>query len=245
MRMGRVWVMIAATLALASGTSATAQQSPSPQQRAVLVGTVTDSATGAPVPGATVTFERARRTVFADPKGAFSIKLPEGPESVTVEQLGYRDGHVALVVNSGMAPRTLRLAPDPVALKSIEVINRGLRNRSAAIVMSVRSFQTNDLSLATAWNVRDYLDSRGAYFPLRCPRAAFTTSCIWSRGQVVAPRVWLDNNPLFGGLDELATIPVHDIYRVDVFQRGVYIQVFTKWWMERALRTHESAILPY
>lgn len=217
----------------------------SAQQTRVFLGTVTDSMTGAPIVGATVTFERANRTVFTDDRGAFRLKLPEGPESMTVEQLGYHSMRVAVDVDSAAAPHTVRLGPDPVALKGIAVIDRRLSTRSAAIAMSLRSFDARDLAMGSSWDVKDYLESRGAYSPMVCPRAAFTTSCIWSRGQVVQPRVWLDNNRLFGGLDELATVPIRDLYRVDVFQRGVYIQVFTRWWLERALKHNESPLVPY
>ena len=234
MRVGRS-ALIAAMRACGAASAVAGQQARPRPRNAVVAGTVTDSVTGAPIAGATVTFQRADRTVFTDERGNFSVRLPEGAEAMTIEQLGYHSAQEPLAVDSGMAPRALRLAPDPVALKGIAVINRRLRSSSLAIAMSVRTFDDKDLARAPAWSVGNYLNSRGAFTPMRCPLGAWSSMCIWSRGQVIEPSVWLDDYRLIGGLEELMTMPLHDVYRVDVYQHGLFIHVVTKWWMELAV----------
>jgi len=221
-----------------------AQQVPHPRS-ALVVGTVTDSATGAAVAGATVTFRPAGRTVFTDEHGAFSIRLWEGPEALTIEQLGYHTAQLPVAVDGGMAPRAVRLAPDPVMLKGIAVINRRSASNPLAIAMAVRTFNENDLAHADDSSVRQFLDSRGAFTATRCPWGAWSIVCISSRGQVIEPRVWIDDYRLYGGLEELSMFPLHDVYRVDVYQRGLYIHVLTKSYMEETVHRGWPVFSPF
>lgn len=209
-------------------------QTPEPAARVTVTGTVTDAASGVPVAGASVSFQRSHRTVWTDDHGRFALaRVEPGDERLTIEQLGYKDGQTAINVGDGMRPLALALEPNPVLLRGLAVVARRLRSRPEAMFMSVRAFDAHDLQFSNGWSVGEFLRTRGAMISVPC-NYAFTTSCVWSRGQFVPSRVYLDNMQLFGGLDELVGIPVSDIYRVEVYQRGIYVQVLTKEWALRA-----------
>ncbi len=229
-------------LALAIGTAVPAHaQTPKPA-RVTVTGTVLDAATGAPLVGAAVTLQRAGKTAWTDDHGRFTVtKVEPGEESLAIEQLGYKDGQLGIQVAETAGPVVARLQPDPVLLKGLAVVARRLRTRPEAMYMSVRAFDERDLALTAGWSVADALRGRGAVIPMTCRWGGY--GCIWSRGQVLPMRVWLDDMRLFGGMDELETIPVSDLYRVEVYERGRYVQVFTKNWALRAAR-HPSTLSP-
>ncbi len=222
-------------LALGTATPAVSAQSPAKPPRVTVSGTITDASTGAPIVGAAVTLERARRTVWTDEHGRFTVtKVDPGEESLAVEELGYKDGALKIAVGEGAAPVDLRLQPDPVLVKGLAVVAKRLRTRPEAMYMSMRAFDEPELALTNSWNVALALQNRGAIIPMPCRFGGY--NCVYTRGQVVPVRVWLDDMRLFGGLDELQTIPVSDLYRVEVYERGRYVQVYTKGWALRAAR---------
>ncbi len=226
---------LVAPIALAVGAAVPARaQTPKPP-RVTVTGTVVDASTGAPVAGAAVTFQRSSKTVWTDDHGRFTLsKVEPGDDSLAVEELGYKDGKLAIEVAPGASPVVARLQPDPVLLKGLAVVARRLKTRPEAMFMSVRAFSERDLALTSGWSVADALRNRGAVIPMPCRWGG--QNCIWSRGQVLPMRVWLDDMRLFGGMDELETIPVADLYRVEVYERGRYVQVYTKTWALRAAR---------
>ena len=222
-------------LALATAAPAARAQSPARPPRVTISGTVTDASTGAPIAGAAVTLERARRTVWTDEEGRFTVtKVEPGEESLTVEELGYTDGNLKIAVGEGATPVDVRLQPDPVLIKGLAVMARRLRTRPEAMYMSMRAFDERELAPTNSFSVAEALQNRGAIIPMPCRFGGY--NCIYTRGQVVPARVWLDDMRLFGGLDELRTIPLNDLYRVEVYERGRFVQIYTKGWALRAAR---------
>ncbi len=208
--------------------------------RVTVAGTITDAVSGAPVAGASVTFSRSRETVWTDDHGRFMLpKVDRGDDWLLVQQLGYRNGLLSIHVADGMEPLSVALEPDPVLLPQLEVIGRRLQMRTeAALIGGMHAFDTRDLAHAMGWSVFDFLRTQGAVMLIHCQRP-HTVYCVWSRGESVPAQVYLDGIPLYGGMDELQYIPLTDLYRVEVYHRGVLIQVLTKWWALRAA-THKG-----
>ncbi len=209
------------------------------------MGTVIDSATGAPVAGVTLTFSPATHMAFTDKRGAFAVMLEEGSGAVTIERLGYRTTDLAITVDSGMAPLTIRLAPDPVMLEGIAVIESRLNTNPLAIAMAVHTFGEADLARARNMSVGAFLGSRGAITPAPCPLGTWAKVCLWSRGQVIEPRVWIDDYRPIAGLDELSMFSLQKVYRVDVYQQGVYIHVLTKSYIDETIRRGRTVFAPF
>ena len=229
-------------LALGTAAPVARAQTPAPLPRVTVSGTVTDASTGVPIAGAAVTLERSRRTVWTDEHGRFTVtKVEPGEESLTVEELGYKDGNLEIAVGEGTAPVDLRLQPDPVLVEGLAVVARRLRTRPEAMYMSMRAFDERELALTNSFSVAEALQNRGAIIPMPCRFGGY--NCIYTRGLVVPARVWLDDMRLFGGLDELQTIPVTDLYRVEVYERGRFVQIYTKGWALRAAR-YRSVLSP-
>lgn len=206
------------------------------QTQVTVTGTITDAVSGAPVAGASVMFGRSRRTVWTDDQGRFALaRVDPGNEWLTIQQLGYEHGWRAVAVATGMQPLAVTLQPDPVMLEQLDVIARRLQTRPEAAFMSMHAFDTRDLGTATGWSVLQFLRTRGAVTLVRCQRP-HTRYCIWSRGLDVPAQVYLDGMRLYGGMDELEFVPITDLYRIEVYQRGVFIQVLTNWWAARAAR---------
>ncbi len=233
------------TLACSFLAALTAAAAPADAQnrapaRVTVTGTVTDAVSGAPVAGASVTFSRSRETVWTDDRGRFMLpKVDVGDDWLMVQQLGYRDGLLSIRVAGNMEPLAVALEPDPVLLPQLEVIGRRLQMRpEAALLGGMRVFDTRDLAHAMGWSVFDLLRSQGAVMLIHCQRP-HSVYCVWFRGGGVPAQVYLDGIPLYGGMDELQYVPLTDLYRVEVYHRGVLIQVLTKWWALRAA-THKG-----
>lgn len=80
-----------------------------------LEGTITDAATGDPVPGATVTIEPGSRTAVTAADGTFSARLEPGTYSVSATSFGYEDGTTTgvEVVENSFATADVALTPLP------------------------------------------------------------------------------------------------------------------------------------
>ncbi len=226
-----------ATLAAAAAPADAQNPGPAP---VTVTGTVTDSVSGAPVAGAVVTLAHPHRTVWTDDHGRFLLaRVDPGDNWVMAEQLGYKDGFLSIHVADGMQPLSVVLEPNPVLLGRLEVIAERLQTRTEAVLTGgLRAFDTRDMAHAIGWSVLDLLRSQGAVMLTHCQRP-HTFYCVWFRGAGVPAQVYLDGIPLFGGLDELEYIPLTDLYRVEVYQRGTLIQVLTKSWALRAA-THKG-----
>ncbi len=242
------WSLLAALAAAAAPAGA---QTP---HGVTVTGTITDAISGAPVVGASVIFARSRRTVWTDEHGRFVLApVDPGADWLTIEQLGYESGRLAVAVAEGMQPLSVALKPDPVLLEGLAVVARRPISRPGAFAMSVHALDARDLQRPGPWDVADFLRNRGAIIPFPCYStfgtvasmgAATATTCVWVRGQWEPTRVYLDDMELYGGLEALVSIPVKDVYRIEIYNRGAFIQVLTNQWALRAAERGGRSDLP-
>ncbi len=247
--MRKLLVLPLAALALAAAPAGA--QAPT---GVAVAGKVTDAVSGVPVVGASVLFGRSRRTVWTDDQGRFVLTPVEpGAEWLTIEQLGYADGQLAVAVAEGMPPLSVTLQPDPVLLKGLAVVAQRLMSRPGAFAMGMHALDAHDLQRPGPWNVAEVLRYRGGIFPVSCYSAfgtvasigaATAATCVWSRGQYEPTRVFLDDMELYGGLEALAGIPVSEVYRIEIYEHGAFIQVLTKQWARRAAERGGRSDLP-
>ena len=141
----------------------------------------------------------------------------------------------------------LRLLPDPVLVDGItvvadrlETIERRIRSRRNAAPVAVRAFDQERLLASAARDMEDFLSLQGGLQATSCGRRAFARRCVWRRGRPVVPRVYIDEAPAIGGLDQLATYRPHELYMVEVFSSGLQIRAYTHHFIESMVRRPRS-----
>lgn len=86
-----------------------------------VVGRVVDE-DGRPLAGATVEVPSSFLTAETDADGRFVLRLPPGPTRLVVRRIRYATTHADILADAGgMAPVTIRMRADPIALRGISV----------------------------------------------------------------------------------------------------------------------------
>lgn len=209
-------------------------------------GQVIDTFWGAPVEGAVVRLiETVRRDGspilgVTDAEGRFSIPgVPEGPSAVQVSRIGYADLVQVLDIRLDQFVEVV-VFPKPVVLEGIEVYVDRLETRLRELPYITNTYREIALRSAPDLNVADYLHSQPAFEFVPCFEDNSGTSifgqrldCIRTRGTMPRrPRIFIDDAPAFGGVEELSTIPTSAVYRVEVIRGCGQIRVYTNTYVE-------------
>ena len=229
------------------------EQRGSPEEPRVTVrGTVVDGIRGDPLPNAMIRLVEARRGVLADSLGRFAlVDVRPGSYTLAVKQYGYEEIDVDLEVTAGRSPLRIELTPDAVALQGFDVVadrlatmTQRLQSRRDAAPVSVRALGQDRLARSTARDASELLEYEAFLKPVDCPRRSIlATGCILRRGQSFAPRVFIDEAPTIGGLDNLGTYRPYELYMIEVYSSGAEIHAYTHNFMERAAR-RPFALIP-
>ena len=75
-----------------------------------------------------------------------------------------------------------------------------------------------------------------------CAGLAMAVSCITRRGAARAPKVYIDEAPVIGGLDQLALYKPHELYLLEVYAGGSEIRAYTHQFMDRMARRTQALI---
>lgn len=232
-------VVVAATVVAAIVATSAAVEAGA-QEQVVFAGQVVDTYLGQPVSGALIVLPDARKpdgsTIagVTDESGRFSISdVPTGPSEVAVSRLGYAELAQVLDIQDGLFVE-VALIPKPLVLEGIEVYVDRLESRLRSVPFSSNTHTETDLRFSPDLNVADYLDSRPGFSFVPCFDGAsgsvFTRQrdCIRTRGVTPQrPKVFIDDAPAFGGVQELATLPTTEVYRVEVIRGCAQIRVYT------------------
>lgn len=234
-------------LALAGGWSATQPARAHAQERpVVIVGKVVDATTRTPIPAARVMVMRERGTT-TDSTGSFRLTgIGEGDYLLLVESYGYESLHVRATASVEPAPLEIPLSPAPMVLEglNVEVVARNvatmderLRLRRNAAPVTVHSLDQGRLLRSGASNLLEFLQFEATLHPQVCDgRRVSSDMCVLRRGTLVQPKVFIDEAPAIGGLDELATYRPHELYLLEVWSSGLTIRAYTHQFMERMAR---------
>ncbi len=202
-----------------------------------VVGVVVDAETGAPLLGAFVSLAGEDWGSVTDAQGRFRLtEVFPGRIELTVAQLGYEDLEQEAVAGPGMAPLVLPMKPKPILLKGLRVVTDRFRWRRNAAAVSVWTLDREDLVGSTDDNALDFLAARRGLIRARCGGGSLGTECLFIRGRVRAPVVYVDETPVLGGLDYLASYQPHELYMVEIYGAGTQIRVYTTQYMARAAR---------
>ena len=240
-----------------------AQEAEPAPVRVTLHGVVYDALTGTAVAGAAVYLERESHGALADSLGRFHFEdVAVGFQVVAAIQFGYEEAAARIEVPEDGAFIEVELVPQPILLDGVTAVvdnittmERRLRSRRRSAPYQTRAFDQERLLRSASSTVLEFLQMETRHFPVPCPAGAgvfgvgsslsgtMSTLCIIRRGRVVSPRVYIDEVPAFGGLDELDTYPTAQIYALEVYSSGAEIRAYTYNFMQRMAR-RPVALIP-
>lgn len=200
--------------------------------RGPITGTVSDPG-GRPLAGVFVSEAGSNWGVLTGADGRFVLPdLVPGTVSLAAELIGYETLSWTGHPQPGEAI-TLVLVPKPVLLQGLTVVTDRFASRRKAVAVAVRAFDRTTLSTSPHATLLDFLRTRGGTALMSC-QGTWSSFCVWSRGRMVEPSVWIDESPVLGGLDYLQMFQPHELYMVEVYGGGRHIRVYTNHYMERA-----------
>ena len=231
-------------LALSAGLAATAvaqdEQPVCEDDQARIVGVIVDASTDMPLAGAHVSVRASDWGSLTTENGRFLLcEIGAGNHVVTVERLGYVTLESWVEADPSGDPVALHMQPDPILLEGLEVITDRFERRRRAAPTMVRAFDQEDLASSGYWSAADFVDMQAGIMTTHCG----INRCVYYRGAVVNPTVYLDEFPLIGGWSHLELIPTSELYMIEVYRRGTHIRAYTHNFMKRAAKVGLAPML--
>lgn len=227
--------MLSSALPLAAITfsSAAAQPVCEPGQPRI-VGQVVDAATEAPLDVVRVAAGVSARPVLTTSDGRFLLcEVGAGAIAITAERLGYETLTVDVVAGIASDPIRLRLQPSPILLEGLEIVMDRFKSRHRAVATVVRTYDEAAFASSGHWSAGDFVASRSGIFTTPCG----FDRCVFYRGALVPPSVYLDERPLPGGWAQFESLPTSQLYMIEVYRRGTHVRAYSRAFMERAAQT--------
>lgn len=225
----------------APGLDAAAQDAPRSrgrEARSVLVqlrGRVIDEQTRTPLEGAFVAQAGSMRGYMTDSLGFFVLEVAPGGGGypLTVEQLGYSTLEVTLGPTAHGEFTTVKMRPSPIAVEGLQVLVDRFDRRRRFYSGSVRVMDQGRL-----------LRFAGTAYDVVRREVGFMTACVGSsdelctirRGRRTQVELCTDEMPTYGATSALESYDSSELYLVEVYNRGQQVRVYTRWFVERALR---------
>lgn len=239
-------VLLSVILAVGAGRATAQDQNPTS-----LRGTVLDLMSESPLAGARVQIEGLRGGTLTDSMGVFVLEqVPLGAQLLLVEHYGFESMGVALSITATQEPVIVHLPPKPVMLDGLSVVTdrlaemeSRLRRRRRAVATSARAFELERLMRTGARDMLDFLRLESNLPLSPCGGRSISSLCVFRRGRWVQPRVYIDEVPALGGLDQLGSYRPHELYLVEVYSSGMQIRAYTHLFMERMAR-RPVALIP-
>ena len=221
-----------------------AQEPESADARVHVTGVVYDVVTGTAIPSAAVSLENGRQGVLTNYDGIFQLEDVEtGPQLLVVTQFGYQKRVVATTLTSGSGMLEVALTPRPIMLdgvtatvENVTEMEARLRFRRRSVAASTWAYDRHQLFRAMTGTPLDFLNRRTMVRVVTCPPGTLSSRCVYRRGQAIEPWVYVDEALAWGGLDELESYAISDIYLMEVYSWGSEIRVYTNNFMERMAR---------
>ena len=129
---------------------------PALAQTGTLTGTVTDSETGDPVPGANVSFVDLNRGAATDVDGNYTIEnVPVGTHTLRASFVGYQTYTTDVTIEANQAvTQDIELNSGAVGLEEVVVTGYGQRKTAGEVTGSVSNISNEDIEDAPARVIR-------------------------------------------------------------------------------------------
>lgn len=232
-------------VALAHGAALSGQNTP-----ARVSGQVIEFETGTPIAEVLIEVLGTRGGTLSDSLGRFVLpRETSGRVRLNASRLGYVDVVRDLDVWSG-AFVTITMRPRPVLIEGIKVRLDRLERRNNATPYASSAYVERELRTSPARDAADFLARREPSFRfVPCDgepdldREVFPGACVLIRNRPVILQIYVDEWETVGGLEELRSYDMRDLYRVELYPHCAQIWVYTRWFMEDVARAR-SALRP-
>ena len=231
--------LAALPLSLTTAARVAAQEPDCDEDQPYIVGFVIDAGTESPLASVLVWVESSPQASLTTDNGRFLLcDVRSGSHLVQAARLGYDTLAVQVEVDPSVEPVRLRMEPDPIVLEGLEIVTDRFERRRRAVAVPVRAFDQEELARSNYWSAAEFVDMQAGAITVRCTTGrSVTDTCVYDRGRIVRPRIFLDEAPLLGGWDELASLPTSHLYMIEVYRRGAHIRAYTHHFMARAAKT--------
>lgn len=198
-------------------------------------GVVIDAATGEPIGGAYVRIIDTRLAGSTNEHGQFAVAGAPHGAIIEISQLGYAT-HVRHALSS--EPLRIELPVNPIMMEAVEAATDRLAGRLRSVAVAARRYSADQMIAAPVSNMADFVRLRAAIGG--CGGGHGT--CVWRRGRMQRPTIYIDDVPYGPDLDVLLSIPTHDVHLFEVIG-GTSFRVYTKGFAER-LATGRAQLMP-
>jgi hypothetical protein len=100
----------------------------------------------------------------------------------------------------------------------------------------VRTVDRQALVTSPQTNAMDLILTRTSLWTFPC-NGMWTNECVFVRGRVTEPVVYVDEARMIGGLEYLKSVLPHELYMIEVYGSGRHIRAYTTRFMERAAQS--------
>jgi len=169
------------------------------------------------------------------------------------------------IIEIDLKPRPILLDGVTAVADNIDTMVRRLRTRRQSLPYQARAFDQERLLRSPEPDVFEFLWRETGLERRPCPitvgvtltgwrpgrglgawdlpsqvPGALASHCIWRRGSVISPRVYIDERPAARGLDALRNYPTTQIYALEVYSQGAEIRAYTYNFMQRMAEKPEA-----
>lgn len=215
-----------------------AQQKPPSPPRVTLSRQVVDLDSDSPIAEAVVLLSDIRAMVVTDSVGRFVFKsIRPGTHRFVVRRLGYVGIEQDVEIKGGEETR-IALLPKPVILEGLTVQADRLESRRRSVSVSVRALNQKQILTSGGFNAAELAATRLGI--TRRPCGDGRLNCALVRGSTQPIRVYIDDRPAFGGMEELEMYAPHELYALESYAGGRMVRAYTLWFMEDLARKKRS-----
>jgi hypothetical protein len=217
-------------------------------------GRVWDRAQMAPLRAALVSADEVRARAVTNASGEFTLRLPAGTHLLRVTALGFAPGVLEVTAGPDAQPVAIALDSDPVLLERLVVMADRFELRRKTVATPSTVLGRDEL---TGTSSRHMAEVVGRHTrdgpPLDCGQRTLhlgERGLVCTRAQNTAmrgarARVWIDEVPISPSLEVLQNYDPRDFERVEIYDGGKQIRLYTVRFMERAARIgYEPLPLP-
>lgn len=194
---------------------------------------VIDSATAQPIWGAQVRLLRAKHTAVTATDGSTTLPLSVRDDTLVVTRIGYGEWRRTTASTAGDS-LLVPLRIDPLMLEALRATGRAAPSVSERVLIGwhgpdwgLGAAERQPVTRSTLQLLEDRLGFRRVPCPAARSPVQMEPYCTVIRGTPQPVRVFVDEQELRLGLDDLALYPLHEIRYVDVNDSREIVYVVT------------------
>jgi hypothetical protein len=236
--MRRIFTLACAALLAALAPSLACAQRGAP--RILVTGTVVDSVSGNPLYGVAITTTTDPAHTASDSTGEFALSIPAGTAvMVTFAGSGFETvGQVVTATQDvslgrvALLPRVIALAP---VLASVSRLEERLRRFNGSTFV----YNEELLGHAGESDLFEFVMKHAGLRPSPCNAVdgGPMTECFLVRGYPARPQLWV-NEARVGQLSMLRVYRPEDMGRIEIYNGGAMVRVYTRQFLEQMARTN-------